>query len=200
MTVLISPHVYDINTGTCDFLLSGIVFFFFFQFCCNTILNVGLLGICFKPSLQNGKISIHLQTCSLHHPSYPNTATHPSSSSSTLPPPLFSPLLLPQRCRLNLLPLFPVTWVGNRIPAFYYLFPSVWCQCSSSCETCLEVQGLFNGDSCADPDSQRVQQPAGLHAHLSPRLPFASPESRSTHSLIAPWIPGQSPPHFSSPG
>lgn len=43
---------------------------------------------------------------------------------------------------------------GNRIPAYYYLSPSLWCQCSCGCRSWLEVRGTFNGGCCGRTDGR----------------------------------------------
>lgn len=98
------------------------------------------------------------------------------------------------------MPLFPVTWVGNRIPAFYYLFPSPWCQCSSSRKTCLEVQGLLTAAKERPPHTPgQSVSPAAPPVRASVRQ--AALHLRATsRSLTTRWIPGQSPLRFSSLG
>lgn len=84
---------------------------------------------------------------------------------------------------------------GNRIPAYYYLSPSLWCQCSCGCRSWLEVRGTFNGGCCGRTDG-RTDAAGRQSAHLLYPPGCTSPES----PLITRWIPGQSPLPSSSQG
>lgn len=87
-------------------------------------------------------------TCLLRHPPTPCITTH-----------CLLLLLLSFCLPLQVESIAPVSChmvPGNRIPAFYYLSPSLWCQCSCGCRSSLEVRGTFNGGCCG-----RTLLPAG---------------------------------------